>query len=314
MQETTERFTALWWPHVQPIWTHRLRQLLHLGAVCLAAGIILSMYVRGLALEYQATWESTFLSASQVQGLLHTLLSPAAWLLQVPFPDVSEIVSLQAPHYGPAAQWIHMWAVTTIAVIVIPRSILVWVSYRSLSQARETLVLPLDHPYFVHLLAPDRGQGIQVDIMPYSYQPSPQAKNFLELGFLDLFGNLATIQWQQPIPFGQEFSNRPSVSASIRNFVVIFNAGHTPEGEVQGEWLHSIQTQIDQASADSTLLVLLDEEPYRQAIDDTRVTERRQAWQCLSKQYHLSIVSFDVNITAQDEFLQQIQTKHWPPS
>ncbi len=314
MHDTTERFTALWWPHVQPVWTHRLRQLLHLGAVCVAVGIILSMYVRGLALEYQATWESTFLSANQVQGLLHTLLGPASWLLQVPFPDVSEIVSIQAPTYGPAAQWIHMWAVTTIAIIVVPRSIMMWVSYRSLNQARETLVLPLEHPYFVHLLAPDRGQEIQVDVMPYSYRPSSEAKNFLDRGFLDLFGNLATIQWQQPIPFGQEFSHAPNVAASIRNFVVIFNAGQTPEGEVQGEWLHSIQTQINQANAESTLLVLLDEEPYRQAIDDTRVTERRQAWQRLSTQYHLSLTPFDVRTTSLDQFLRQTQAKQWPAS
>jgi hypothetical protein len=96
--------------------------------------------------------------------------------------------------------------------------------------------------------------------------------------------------------------------------VVIFNAGQTPEGEVQGEWLHSIQTQIHQASADSTLLILLDEEPYRQSVDDTRVTERRQAWQRLSKQYHLALSPFDVNNTSLDQFIQQTQAKHWPAS
>ena len=137
----------------------------------MAIGIILGMYIRGLALDYQATWESTFLSANQVQGLLHTLLAPAAWLIQYPFPNLSEIVNLQAPQHGPAAPWIHMWAVTALAVIVIPRSIMAWMSQRSLNQARKRFVLPLDDPYFVHLLAPDRGQGVHVDILPYSYQP-----------------------------------------------------------------------------------------------------------------------------------------------
>ena len=101
VQEATKRSMALWWSHVRPVWTQRLRQLLHLGAACMALGIVLGLYIRGLALDYQATWESTFLSANQVQGLLHTLLGPAAWLLSYPFPDVPEILNLQAPQHVP---------------------------------------------------------------------------------------------------------------------------------------------------------------------------------------------------------------------
>ncbi|MDH5585718.1 MAG: DUF2868 domain-containing protein [Nitrospirota bacterium] len=314
IQESTKRFTALWWPHIHSAWTERLRQLLHLGAVCMAVGLILGMYIRGLALDYQATWESTFLSPNQVQGLLHMLLSPAAWLLQYPFPDESGIVSLQAPQHGPAAPWIHMWAVTAFALIVVPRSIMVWMSQRTLRQAEKSFAIPLDHPYFVHLLAPDRGQGVQVDILPYSYQPSSKAKNFLDRAFLDLFGNLASIHWHPAMPFGQETPTWLESPTPVRNYVVIFNAGQTPEGEVQGEWLHTIQTQIDAVRSRSRLLVLLDEEPYRQAIEERRVTERRQAWQRLSHQYHLDIVPLDPTTTSQDEFLHQAQTGFWPAS
>jgi hypothetical protein len=293
VQKATKRFMALWWPHVRPVWTQRLRQLLHLGAACMALGIVLGLYIRGLALDYQATWESTFLSVNQVQVLLHTLLGLAAWLLSYPFPDVSEILSLQAPQHGPAAPWIHMWAVTALTVIVIPRSIMAWMCQRSLNQARETFVLPLHDPYFVHLLAPDRGQGVHVDIMPYSYHPSPVdpspvAKHFLDLGFLDLFGNLATIQWQPAMPFGQEIPTWPEVSTLTRTFVVIFNAGQTPE--------------------------VLDEEPYGQTVDKTRVIERRQAWQRLGNQYHLEIVPLDPSTTSPDQFLQQAQAGLWPAS
>jgi len=314
VQEAMKRFMRLSWPHVGPLWTQRLRQLLHLGAAYMALGIVLGLYIRGLALDYQATWESTFLSANQVQGLLHILLGPAAWLLQHPFPELSEILSLQAPQHGPAAPWIHMWAVTALAVIVVPRSIMAWMCRRSLNQARETFVLPLHDPYFVHLLAPDRGQGVHVDILPYSYHPSPVAKRFLDLGFLDLFGNLATIQWQPAMPFGQEIPTWPEVSTLTRTFVVIFNAGQTPEGEVQGEWLHTIQIQMDTARPGSRLLVLLDEEPYGQTVDKTRVIERRQAWQRLGNQYHLEIVPLDPSTTSPDQFLQQAQVGLWPAS
>ena len=314
VQEATKRFMTLWWPYVRPVWTRRLRQLLHLGAACMALGIVLGLYIRGLALDYQATWESTFLSANQVQVILHSLLGPATWLLQYPFPNVSEIVSLQAPQHGPAAPWIHMWAVTALAVIVIPRSIMAWMCQRSLNQARQTFVVPMHDPYFVHLLAPDRGQGVHVDILPYSYQPSPRVKDFLDLGFLDLFGNLATIQWQPAMPFGQEIPTWPEVSTLTRTFAVIFNAGQTPEGEVQGEWLHTIQTQMDTARPGSRLLVLLDEEPYGQTVDKTRLIERRRAWQRLGNQYHLEIIPLDPSTTSQDQFLQQAQAGLWPAS
>ena len=314
VEEATKRFMTLWWPHVRSVWTQRLRQLLHLGAACLALGIVLGLYIRGLALDYQANWESTFLSANQVQVLLHTLLGPAAWLLSYPFPDLSEIVNLQAPQHGPAAPWIHMWAVTALAMIVIPRSIMVWRCHQSLNKARETSALPLHDPYFVHLLAPDRGQEMHVDILPYSYHPSPAAKHFLDHGFLNLFGNLATIQWQSAISFGQEIPTWPKVSTLTRAFVVIFNAGQTPEGEVHGEWLHTIQTQMDTGRPDSRLLVLLDEEPYGQSVDKTRVIERRQAWQRLCNQYHLEIVPVDPSTTSPDQFLQEALAGLWPTS
>lgn len=314
IQESRKRFIVLWWPHVRPVWTQRLRQLLHLGAACMALGIVLGLYIRGLALDYQANWESTFLSANQVQVLLNTLLGPAAWLLSYPFPDLSEIVNLQAPQHGPAAPWIHMWAVTALAMIVIPRSLMVWRCYQSLNKARDTFALPLHDPYFVHLLAPDRGQEMHVDILPYSYHPSSAAKHFLDHGFLNLFGNLATIQWQSAISFGQEIPTWPKVSTLTRAFVVIFNSGQTPEGEVHGEWLHTIQTQMDTARPDSRLLVLLDEEPYGQTVDKTRMIERRQAWQRLGKQYHLEIIPVDPSTTSQDQFLQQALAGLWPTS
>jgi len=162
------------------------------------------------------------------------------------------------------------------------------------------------------LLAPDRGQGMHVTIMPYSYQPSPSARAFLENAFLDLFGNLATLHWEGPVPFGQEIPVWPGTTSSHRTFVVVFNAGQTPEGEVQGEWLHLLQTEMNAAQPGSRLLVILDEEPYRQTIDPARINERRQAWHRLTAQYHLTLVPFDLHATSPNQFLQQAQAGLWP--
>ena len=312
MQETTTRLTELWWPQGGQIWTYRLRHLLHIGAACVALGMIIGMYFRGLALDYQATWESTFLSVDQVHAILNGLLGPAAWLLQYPFPRISEIANLQAPAHGPAAQWIHMWAVTITAVIVVPRSIMGWQTHRSLIELKENFSLDLGHPYFVHLLAPDRGQGVQIDVLPYSHLPSPTAKNFLDLALMNMFGHLATIHWYQPIPFGQEYVKLDVPSPHIRTCVVIFNASQTPEVEVHGEWLHSLQTHMSPTDPKGKLLILLDEEPYSQTMDENRMTERRQAWQQQLSQYHLSIVPFQAQTSSTDQFLQQAKDGLWP--
>ncbi|MGD9853049.1 MAG: DUF2868 domain-containing protein [Nitrospirales bacterium] len=312
IQEATQRFTTVYWSETQHLWGQRLRLILHLGAACMALGIVLGLYIRGLALDYQATWESTFLTADQVHAFLHILLGPAAWLLQHSFPAVSDIISLQAPQHGPAGPWIHLWAVTALAVIVIPRSLMAWTGQRSLKRALESFALPLHDPYFVHLLAPDRGQGVHVAITPYSYQPSSGAKTFLESCFLDLFGNLSTLQWQPPVPFGQETPGWPEVSTPSRTFVVVFNAGQTPEWEVQGEWLNLIQTQMGTSNPSTKLLVILDEEHFRQTVDEARVRERRQTWQRLGTQYHLTLVPFDVHTTSRDQFLQAAQGGLWP--
>lgn len=312
LQEATQRFTTAYWNETRKFWIQRVRLLLHLGAAFMALGVVLGLYIRGLALDYQATWESTFLEADQVHALLSILLGPAAWLLQHPFPSVSDIMSLQAPQHGPAAPWIHFWAVTASVVIVIPRSLMAWIGQHCLRRGQETFSLPLHEPYFVHLLAPDRGQGVHVAIMAYSYQPSSAAKAFLESSLLDLFGNLSTLQWQPIVPFGQETPGWPEVSAPAQSFVVLFNAGQTPEWEVQGEWLNLVQAHIRAMQPDASLLAVLDEEQYRQTVDQDRVRERQQTWQRLGAQYHLSLVPFDALTATRDQFLQDAQAGLWP--
>lgn len=78
VRQSAERFMNLWWRQGNPVIISRVRHLLHLDAACLALGIIISMYFRGLVLDYRATWESTFLLPAQVHTILHGLLRPAA--------------------------------------------------------------------------------------------------------------------------------------------------------------------------------------------------------------------------------------------
>jgi len=312
IQQSAERFMNLWWMQGHPVIISQVRHLLHLGAACLALGIILSMYFRGLVLDYRATWESTFLSPAQVHTVLHGLLGPAAWLLGFPFPQVEDMAQLQAPGHGSAAPWIHMWALTGFVWIVLPRFIFAWISARSAQKATESFTLPLDEPYYLQLLAPDRGQGMQIDIVPYSYQPSPASLEFLGKCLLDLMGNQATLHWHEPLPYGQESVPWLQATSLPQMVVLLCNAAQTPETEVHGEVFRALQNHIETPKGQHQLLLLLDQEPYRQLADSTHMVERQETWQRLADDFHLQIVPFDAKETSHDQLLQKAQAALWP--
>jgi len=312
MRQSAERFMNLWWIQGHPVITSRIRHLLHLGAASLALSILLSMYFRGLVLDYRATWESTFLSPAQVQTVLHGLLGPAAWLLGFPFPGVEDMAQLQAPSHGSAAPWIHMWALTGFIGIVLPRLIFAWISARSAHKATESFTLPLDEPYYLQLLAPDRGQGMQIDIVPYSYQPSPASLEFLGKCLLDLMGNQATLHWHEPLLYGQASFPWLEKTFLPQMVVLICNVAQTPESEVHGEVFRALQNHIETSKGQHQLLLLLDQEPYRQLTDSTHMVERQQTWQRLANDFHLQIVPFDAKETSHDQLLQKAQAALWP--
>jgi hypothetical protein len=311
--QSTKRYMNLWWRHYHSIVIRRVRHLLHIGAACLALGTILSMYVRGLALDYQATWESTFLSAAQVHTLLHGLLGPAAWLLGFSFPSVEDLAHLQAPGQGSAAPWIHVWALTVFVGIVIPRVILAWLSARSAHQAAESFSLPLDEPYYMQLLSTGRGQGIQIDIVPYSYQPSSAALDCLGECLLDLIGNRATLHWRDPVSYGQTSIPWLQATSSPQTVVLVCNLAQTPEAEVHGELFHTLQTSIASHNGQHHLLLILDQEPYRHLADQGKMGGRQQTWQRLATDYHLQFVPFDPKNTSRDQLLENVQAALWPP-
>jgi hypothetical protein len=59
--------------------------------------VIAGLYVRGLAFEYRATWESTFLDATTVHWLLAGLLAPGSMLTGIATPGAAHLESIRAP-------------------------------------------------------------------------------------------------------------------------------------------------------------------------------------------------------------------------
>ena len=114
--------------------------VMHWAAAALALGALLAMYWRGLVFDYQAMWQSTFLSASSAHQLVQTILTPAAWLSSLfggpAFPDLQTFEQLRAPasQGENAARWIHWYAVTVFWVVLLPRCLLALWSNRKAKQ------------------------------------------------------------------------------------------------------------------------------------------------------------------------------------
>ncbi len=119
--------------------------VMHWGAAALALGALLAMYWRGLVFDYQALWQSTFLSAATAHQLVHAILTPAAWLGSLlggsALPDLANFELLRAPiaqgqgvQGENAARWIHWYAITVFLVVLLPRSLLALWSYRTTRQ------------------------------------------------------------------------------------------------------------------------------------------------------------------------------------
>ncbi len=286
------RFVECWFECAGPLEAARWRARLHGGAAALALGVIAGLYVAGLAFAYEATWESTFLDARQARGFLAFVLGPAATLLGQPVPDVASLAALRAPASGPAAHWIHLWAVTVLLLVLLPRTVLGLRAVARIATLRARLGLDLEAPYFARLLAPQRGDGRTVRILPYSTEPSAQVATRLRELAHELFGNRARVEVEAHAPYGADPPARPFGGALL----LVFDLAQSPEQEVHGRYLERLRGRGGDAP-EEPLLVVLDEERYARLADPERVAERRRSWLRVIAEAELEAVALEPEVS-----------------
>jgi hypothetical protein len=253
-----------------------------LSAALLALGVIAGLYVRGLVFEYRAGWDSTFLEANSVHGMLAFFLKPAT-LIGWPFPNVAEIAALRwsAGTGENAADWIHMYAVTALLVVVLPRLILAAIARWRERRISTHFPLSLDEPYFRRVLSVWREVPARVRVAPYGYTPSEAACEGVQRLAAHLFGEGVKLQFATAVKYGDEDSPAASgrgESSAADLVIALFNLASTPETENHGVFLDGVKAQ-----ANGPVVVLVDESPYRlrlgaQSGTAVRLAERRQAW------------------------------------
>jgi hypothetical protein len=278
-------FSRDWIAASAPLAASRIARMLHAAAATFAGGALLGMYVRGFAFEYRAVWESTFLDASTVHGILSFLLGPAAALTSIALPDVAGLEALRSS-VSPgenAARWIHLYAMTVALVVLAPRTLMAIGHFLAERSLANCFPLPLDDGYFHALERARRGEAAAVRILPYSFQPSAQAALGLDALMQRVFGARTELTVSSTVPFGGEDALDPAWVPAVPVALVaaLFSLTATPERENHGVFIDALAARLPQSTP---FTVLIDESAFRPRFDEpgaagaTRRQERRAAW------------------------------------
>ena len=147
------RFWSYWAVFARPALALNARRLFHRAAVALTIGAVVGMYGRGLVFEYNVVWRSTFIrQPDMVVWILKCLLGPASILLGVPLPGEADATVLMTPAGAPAATWIHLYAASALALVVVPRLFLAMVAGIRRRVIATGLQLDLGDEYYQRLI------------------------------------------------------------------------------------------------------------------------------------------------------------------
>lgn len=280
-----------------PLHAARIAAVLHAAAAALVLGALLSLYLRGFAFEYRAGWDSTFLAADTVHGLLAFVLGPAAFLSGIALPDVDGVARLRfaAGTGANAAPWIHLYAITLALAVVIPRALLATLAaWRARALARD-FPLALDGEDFARLRRVFTGTPVEALVLPYSYRLPDSAGAALKHALERIAGPNVSVSVAPPLPQGAEDEVQNWLGKPAALLVALFPLTATPERETHGAFVAALVSQ----KAAPRLLVLVDESEFRRRFTGDegarRLGERREAWTRLLAGTNVDVAFVDLN-------------------
>jgi hypothetical protein len=297
------RFAADWTRASSKLTSLRTSRTLHISAAAFAAGVIAGMYLRALGIEYRAGWESTFMHASTVHALLHFLLTPASALTGIALPDPERLQALRWSNGRGeiAAPWIHLFAMTALLLIIVPRLILAAATAVAALRLQRRFPLPGREDFYVRrLLRGLSGKGSVVRIIPYSFHPAPSLEQELRSVLTEVLGDGTQVIFDRPVAYGEEedWLAQPTFSQEEDHLLVLFNLASTPEAENHGAFVGGIRKRVTESRSGASVAILLDESGYRsrlagQAGADGRLESRRQAWRRMLGEQGVEPLPFD---------------------
>jgi Protein of unknown function (DUF2868) len=287
--------TRRWTELSAPLALLRVAALLHLAAAAVAIGLVGSMYLRGLVLDFRAGWQSTFLGASTVHQLLSTLLAPARLVTGLAMPDAAafEAMRLTAPAQAAsasAAPWIHLYGATLALTVVLPRLVLALVALARASYRSRHFSVPLDDPATLREVQRLRRQVSRVQICPYAQAPGAQAGLGLRTLLARELGDDLQMLFAPTAAVGdEEQAARQLVGDDVTLRVVLVDLAATPEDDHHGRFVRALKAEAPQLP----LLLVTDESTYRRRFAElpARIDERRAAWRRWAAEHELRLRS-----------------------
>ena len=274
----------------------RASAVLHAASAALAAGLLAGLYLRGLAFEYRAGWESTFLDAPGVRLLLGLVLGPASALSGIALPDSDALASLRFGA-GPgesAARWIHLYAITVALLVILPRTLLAIRSARSARRLGAAAPaapagapgvgphrIPADDAPLPRLSADPDG-SIRVQALPYSFTPPEASRHGLEALLAHELGPGAVLAMAPSTsPDRAETGDLAGlVDPRARLVLALFSMSATPEPQTHAAFAAELRRSLARGAE---LRVLVDETAFLDRFGGAaqRAGERRAAWRAV---------------------------------
>jgi len=285
------RFAAQWVGISQPLLLLQAKRLLHLAAALVAIGLIAGLYVRGIALRYEAGWESTFLGPGSAHEIVATLYGPAAALSGIPYGSVEDMRALRwtaTGGGGEAASWIHLIAITAALYIVAPRLLAALAAMLSIWKFSRRPPVPPALLGYARALVMGVGSGTTTEVArvtPYAYEPKADSVAGLESLLAAALGANLKVQMGTPVRYGDESAvARDQAEKPATWNVLLMTLASTPEVENHGAFIAGWRDWLLKNASSAPLLILIDEGPYAarmrgEAALEQRVQERRRLWQ-----------------------------------
>lgn len=271
------RFAADWSTLALPLWQRRAARLLHIGAAALALGAIAGLYIRGIALEYHAGWQSTFLDAADVARLLHVVLAPGAWLTGTAVPNAAHLQTIAGGTAGEnAAAWIHLYAATILLIVIVPRFALAGIAWIRERRMARRFPIALDAAYFQRLLHAWREGAAHLVAVPYSFDIPAARRDGLSKLMTRVFDTGVDIAWRPPIAYGDD--TLPDLPPPpLAGVVALFNLAATPERENHGAFAAALAERL---AGRAPLVAIVDISDFVDRFHDQprRVEERETSW------------------------------------
>jgi hypothetical protein len=311
------KFSSEWWPVAQPTLSQQGQRLFHLGSAALALGLVAGFYLRGMALEYRAGWESTFLDAGQVRSLLGWVYGPASAATGIELP--ADDVAMNALHWrngqggGPAAPWIHLMAATAILYVIVPRLLLAVAATVRLHRLSGSVVPPESLLAYARRVLGGSDAALPAQVVrltAFAFEPAAACERGLHQLFAAAFGADTRIEFSPMLAYGDEASFETRLRGPAPDIeVVLFNLASTPEAENHGAVLRSL---LANPAAGQRRVALVDESPFLAHMggDDSlsgRIAQRRGAWRDFIRQHgfeacvvHLAAIPAAGPVTAAD--------------